>query len=78
MAEGRVWGLTVPPDAVTPLRERHLVSRMVRTGAGVWVRVLAPAAPAPGATPAPLDLEDAYLTITHDPAGAAHTAERPR
>ena len=67
--EGRVWEMTIPPDAVTPLRERHLVSRMVRTDAGVRVRVLAPAAPAQGAAPAPPDLEDAYLTITHAAAG---------
>jgi ABC-type multidrug transport system ATPase subunit len=64
-AEGRVWEMTVPPGLLAELRERHLISRMVRTEAGVRIRLLAPAAPAPGAAPAPPDLEDAYLTIVH-------------
>jgi ABC-2 type transport system ATP-binding protein len=64
-AAGRVWEMTVPPGALAQLRERHLVSRMIRTSAGVRVRVLTPVAPAPDATPAAPDLEDAYLTIIH-------------
>ncbi len=64
-AEGRVWELTVPPGALAQLRERHLVSRMVRTSAGVRVRLLAPAAPGADAAPVAPDLEDAYLTIIH-------------
>jgi ABC-2 type transport system ATP-binding protein len=64
-AAGRVWEMTVPPGALAQLRERHLVSRMIRTSAGVRVRVLTPVAPAPDATPASPDLEDAYLTIIH-------------
>jgi ABC-type multidrug transport system ATPase subunit len=70
-AEGRVWELTVPPGALAQLRERHLVSRMVRTEAGVRVRVLAPAPPEPDAVPVPPDLEDAYLTILHATPGPA-------
>jgi ABC-2 type transport system ATP-binding protein len=64
-AEGLVWELTVPAGALTQLRERHLVSRMVRTESGVRVRVLAPAPPSADAVPAAPDLEDAYLTIIH-------------
>jgi ABC-type multidrug transport system ATPase subunit len=64
-AEGRVWDTMVAPGALAGIRERHLVSKMVRTEAGVRVRVLAPAAPVPGAVPAAPDLEDAYLTIIH-------------
>jgi ABC-2 type transport system ATP-binding protein len=64
-AAGRVWEMTVPPGALVQLRERHLVSRMIRTSAGVRVRVLTPVAPAPDAAPAAPDLEDAYLTIIH-------------
>jgi hypothetical protein len=64
-AEGRVWETTVPPGELARIRDRHLVSKMVRTDAGVRVRLLAPAAPAPGAVPAAPDLEDAYLTIIH-------------
>jgi ABC-2 type transport system ATP-binding protein len=73
-AEGRLWETTVPPGALAQLRERHLVSRMVRTSAGVRVRVLAPVAPAPDAVLVPPDLEDAYLTIIHGAPGAAGRA----
>jgi ABC-2 type transport system ATP-binding protein len=76
-AEGRVWELTVPPGALAQLRERHLVSRMVRTSAGVRVRLLAPAAPGADAVPVAPDLEDAYLTIIHgSPALGATTRVR--
>jgi ABC-type multidrug transport system ATPase subunit len=64
-AEGQVWEMTIPQDALAPLRERHLISRMIRTGTGVRVRLLAPAAPDASAVPVPPDLEDAYLAIVH-------------
>jgi ABC-type multidrug transport system ATPase subunit len=70
-AEGRVWEMTVPQDALAPLRERHLISRMIRTGTGVRIRLLAPAAPDASAVPVPPDLEDAYLTIIHRSPGPA-------
>ena len=73
-AEGLVWELTVPAGALAQLRERHLVSRMVRTESGVRVRVLAPAPPSADAVPAAPDLEDAYLTIIH----AAGVGRSPR
>jgi len=76
-AQGRVWEMTVPPGALAQLRERHRVSRMVRTSAGVRVRLLAPAPPGAEAVPAPPDLEDAYLMIIHGSRGpaAGETAE---
>lgn len=70
-ADGRVWEMTIPAGALAQLRERHLISRMVRTDAGVRVRLLAPVAPAPDAAPVPPDLEDAYLTIIHAAPGLA-------
>jgi ABC-type multidrug transport system ATPase subunit len=70
-AEGRVWEATVPAGALAQLRERHQVSKMIRTPAGVRVRLLAPAAPRPDAVPVAPDLEDAYLTIIHETAGPA-------
>jgi ABC-type multidrug transport system ATPase subunit len=76
-AEGRVWEMTVPQDALAPLREGHLISRMIRTGTGVRMRLLAPAAPDGSAVPVPPDLEDAYLTVIHSPAlGPAAEARR--
>ncbi len=70
-AEGRVWEMTVPQDTLAPLRERHLISRMIRTGTGVRIRLLAPAAPDASAVPVPPDLEDAYLTIIYQSPGPA-------
>jgi len=64
-AEGRVWELTVPAEALGQIRDRYLVSRMIRTGTGVRVRVLSAGRPGPDAVPAAPDLEDAYLTIIH-------------
>ena len=70
-AEGQVWEMTVPQDSLARLREHHLISRMIRTGTGVRVRLLAPAASDASAVPVPPDLEDAYLTIIHSAAGPA-------
>ncbi|MGH3301567.1 MAG: ABC transporter ATP-binding protein [Streptosporangiaceae bacterium] len=64
-ADGQAWETTVPADALAQLRDRYPVSKMVRTSAGVRVRLLAPAAPVPGAVPVAPDLEGAYLTIVH-------------
>ena len=64
-ARGRVWEVTVAPGELPQLRDRHLVSKMVRTASGVQARLLAPAAPAADAAPVMPDLEDAYLTIVH-------------
>jgi ABC-2 type transport system ATP-binding protein len=79
-AQGRVWEMTVPAGALAQLRERHRVSRVVRTSAGVRVRLLAPAPPGADAAPAPPELEDAYLTIIHGSRGpaAGETAEARR
>ena len=70
-AEGWVWEMTVPQDALALLRERHLIIRMIRTGTGVRIRLLAPAAPDAGAVPVRPDLEDAYLTVIHRSPGPA-------
>ncbi|MFB4313803.1 ATP-binding cassette domain-containing protein [Actinomadura sp. 21ATH] len=64
-AEGRVWELTVPAGALGPLRERHRISRLVRTPDGARVRLLAPEPPSADAVPVPPDLEDAYLVISY-------------
>jgi ABC-type multidrug transport system ATPase subunit len=69
-AEGQVWEMTVQQDSLARLRERHPISRMIRTGTGVRVRLLAPAAPDASAAPVPPDLEDAYLAIVHRSPGS--------
>ncbi len=75
-AEGRVWEVTVPPGELAALRDRHPVSKMVRTAAGARVRVLAPSAPAADAVAVQPDLEDAYLTIVHHAAPRQTTGTR--
>lgn len=77
-AEGRVWELQVTPEALPRLRERHLVSRMVRTQSGVRVRLLADASPAPDAASARPDLEDAYLTVIHSTPAVPEATETRR
>jgi ABC-type multidrug transport system ATPase subunit len=61
---GHVWELTVPPAELAAVQQRMPVTRMLRTGEGVRVRVLAVQRPAPDAAPVPPELEDAYLAVT--------------
>jgi ABC-2 type transport system ATP-binding protein len=58
---GKVWEWTMPSEALTGLRERHIVSGTIRRPDGVAVRVVAGSSPAPEARPAEPALEDAYL-----------------
>jgi ABC-2 type transport system ATP-binding protein len=71
LAQGQVWEATVPADTLQVLRERHVISKQVRTPAGMRVRLLAAAAPVADAVPVAPDLEDAYLAVVH---GSAATA----
>jgi len=59
--EGKVWEWTLASDALTALRQRHIVSGVLRRSDGVAVRVVADRAPAAEARPTPPGLEDAYL-----------------
>lgn len=59
--EGRVWEWVVPSADLTAVRERYAVSNAVRRSDGVHLRLVAKAAPQPGARPLPPTLEDAYL-----------------
>jgi ABC-type multidrug transport system ATPase subunit len=60
---GQVWELMVEPALVDVMRTRFVVSRMIRTRAGMRVRVLSPTPPGPDATPVSPDLEDVYLAV---------------
>jgi ABC-type multidrug transport system ATPase subunit len=59
--EGKVWEWTLPSDALTALKARHIVSGALRRSDGVAVRVVAGVRPAPQARAAVPALEDAYL-----------------
>ncbi|MFI7245914.1 ABC transporter ATP-binding protein [Streptomyces qinglanensis] len=61
--EGRVWEVLVDPSAVSSLQSHYVVSRMIRTSAGVRLRVLSAQPPVGDATQVAPDLEDAYLGI---------------
>lgn len=58
---GKVWSWSIASDALTKVHESYLVSSMIRTSAGLSVRVVSASKPAPDATPADPCLEDAYL-----------------
>ncbi|MET7419388.1 ATP-binding cassette domain-containing protein [Dactylosporangium sp. NPDC005555] len=60
---GHVWELTVPPAELDGIQQRMPVTRLIRAGDHVKVRVLATQRPAPDAVPASPDLEDAYLAV---------------
>ncbi|MEN3612675.1 ABC transporter ATP-binding protein [Plantactinospora sp. ZYX-F-223] len=66
-ADGRVWELLADPAEVPGFQAGYLVSRLVRTPAGVRVRLLSARQPGPAASPVPPDLEDAYLDAIHQP-----------
>jgi len=60
---GQVWEVLVASSELSAFRDEHLVSRAVRTPDGTRARVIAPARPAPTATPVEPNLEDAYLWV---------------
>jgi ABC-type multidrug transport system ATPase subunit len=62
-ASGLVWEAVVPADTAAELQSRHRVSRVVRTGDGVRVRLLSPHSPVAGAVGVAPDLEDLYLLV---------------
>ncbi|MGA3488195.1 ABC transporter ATP-binding protein [Micromonosporaceae bacterium DT55] len=67
--QGQVWELVVPSAQVPVLQHRFVISRLVRTAAGVRVRLLSPVAPGPDPVPVAPDLEDAYLAVINRAAG---------
>ncbi|MBB4918976.1 ABC transporter ATP-binding protein [Streptosporangium saharense] len=61
--EGHVWEVVADSAAVAQIQARHVVNRMVRTSAGVRMRLLSPVQPYAEAVVVTPDLEDAYLAI---------------
>jgi len=59
--EGQVWECVVSSAELTAAKSRWLVSGTTRRSDGVHARVIAQAAPAPGAQPLAPTIEDAYL-----------------
>ncbi|HEX6340727.1 ABC transporter ATP-binding protein [Umezawaea sp.] len=73
--DGQVWEATVAAAEVAAVRAVHTVSRVVRTTAGVRLRMLSPSRPSAAAEPVAPDLEDAYLSIING-STAAHGVVR--
>ena len=72
---GKAWEWVIPSQDLATVREAHRVSGAVRRGDGVHVRIVADAAPGPGARPTEATLEDAYLWFI---AGARAAGEGAR
>ncbi|WP_052852761.1 ATP-binding cassette domain-containing protein [Streptomyces avicenniae] len=66
---GRVWEVVVAPEHVPAVQARYVVSRMVRTDAGVRLRVLADAVPSADAEQVVPGLEDVYLAVVRSSGG---------
>jgi ABC-type multidrug transport system ATPase subunit len=63
LLDGHVWEWVIPSAELPALKQRHLVSGMLRHHDGVQVRVVSASSPAPGAQPALPSLEDVYLHL---------------
>lgn len=70
--EGKVWEWLVPSMDLAAVRQKYLVSSMIRRSDGARLRIVQENPPSPRAVVVPATLEDAYLfTIGADSAGAA-------
>ena len=68
---GKVWEVVVPSGDLGALRQRFLVSNTAHRSDGVHARVVADAAPSPGARSLEPSLEDAYLAALTSHRGGA-------
>ncbi|MBE7433289.1 MAG: ABC transporter ATP-binding protein [Anaerolineales bacterium] len=61
--EGKVWQWVIPSDALPALKQKHIISGVIRRQDGIQVRAVSEAAPASNAQPVPPSLEDVYLQL---------------
>lgn len=69
LVEGKVWEWAIPGSDLPAVRQRYLVSSMLRRADGVHVRLVSETPPYPGAKAVIPTLEDAYLYTV-----SAHTS----
>ncbi|GJQ34806.1 MAG: ABC transporter ATP-binding protein [Anaerolineaceae bacterium] len=69
--EGKVWQWVVPSEALPALKQKHIVSGVVRRQDGIQVRAVSDAAPASDAQSVAPSLEDVYLRLVSQQNGAA-------
>lgn len=63
LLEGKVWQWVIPSEALTTLKQKHLITGTIRHENGMQVRVVSEASPAPEAQPVSPSLEDVYLHL---------------
>ncbi len=69
--EGKVWQWVVPSEVLPVLKQKHIVSGVVRRQDGIQVRAVSEAAPASDAQSVAPSLEDVYLHLVSQQNGAA-------
>lgn len=67
LLDGKVWQWTIPSSALPALKQKHLVSGVIRRANGIQVRAVSEASPAPEAETVAPSLEDAYLHLAANP-----------
>jgi ABC-type multidrug transport system ATPase subunit len=65
--QGKVWQWVIPSSALPALKQKRLVSGVIRRENGIQVRVVSEASPSPEAEAVAPNLEDAYLHIVANP-----------
>jgi ABC-type multidrug transport system ATPase subunit len=63
LLEGKVWEWVIPSEALTTLKQSHLISGTIRRENGIQVRVVSDASPASEAERVSPSLEDVYLHL---------------
>lgn len=58
---GKVWSWTIDSNALSSVREQFIVSSMIRTSAGLSLRIVSSTKPSADSDSIPPNLEDAYL-----------------
>jgi ABC-2 type transport system ATP-binding protein len=66
LMEGKVWQWVIPSNDLTGLKQKYLISGVIRHDNGVQVRVVSDSAPTPEAQPDTPSLEDAYLYLVSE------------
>ena len=61
--EGKVWEWVIPSEALTSLKQKHLISGTIRRENGIQLRVVSEEQPSPEAERIAPSLEDVYLHL---------------
>jgi ABC-type multidrug transport system ATPase subunit len=71
MVDGKIWGWTISSSELPAIKQKYLISSIIRRKDGLHIRVVAESSPAQGAEPASTPtLEEAYLFCISSNRGA--------